>query len=131
MLFRSRNRVFGPLPSIDDLVNPAEERETYEDAPHGFPGRDNEIVSQVQHEIQVQKGEVIKLDDKDLDEENDLETNVSRCDTIDLVTRLEQLSIKFGGSMTLDLTWHLCKFRGFLHQKKLSNAMQTSLEDYF
>ena len=128
---KARNRVFGPLPSIDDLVNPAEERETYEDAPHAFLDGDNEIVSQVQHEIRVQKGEVIELDDKDSDKENDLETNVSCRDTIDLVTRLERLSIKFGGSMTLDLTWHLRKFRGFLHQKELSNAKQTSLEEYF
>jgi hypothetical protein len=128
---KARKRVFGPLPSIDDLISPIEEKETSEDSPHAFPGGDHEIVGQVQHEIQVQKGEVIEVDDDDSDEEGDLDINVSRRDTIDLVTKLERLSIKFGGNSTLDLTRQLRKFRGFLHHEELLHAKQSSLEEYF
>jgi hypothetical protein len=37
-----RNRIFGELPSIDDLLNPIEERQI-EDSPHAFPGGDSDI----------------------------------------------------------------------------------------
>ena len=89
------------------------------------------MVGQVQHKIQVQKGEVIELNDKDSDDKSNLDTNISHHDTIDLVMKLKQLNIKFRGSMTLDLTRHLHKFCGFLHQEELLNEKQTSLEEYF
>ena len=54
-----------------------------------FLGGDHEIVGQVQHEIQVQNGEVIEVDDDNSDDKGDLDINVSCCDTINLVTKLE------------------------------------------
>ena len=128
---KARNRIFGPLLSIDDLISPIEEKESLEDSPHAFPGGDHEIVGQVRHEIQVQNGEVIEVDDDDSDDEGNLDINVSHRDTIDLVTKLKRLSIKFGGSSTLELTRQLRKFRGFLHHEELLNAKQRSLEEYF
>ena len=47
---------------------------------------------QVQHEIQVRKGEVIGIDDEDSDKEVDPDANVSRLDIIDLVAQLEILN---------------------------------------
>ena len=128
---KARNRVFGPPRSIDDLISPVEEKESLEDLPHAFPGGDHEIVGQVQHEIRVQKGEIVEVDDDEDDDNDDLDIEVSWRDTIDLVTKLERLSIKYGGSSTLDLTRQLRKFRGFLHHEELSNAKQRSLEEYF
>jgi hypothetical protein len=43
---KARKRVFGPLPSIDNLISPIEEKETSEDSPHAFLGGDHEIVGQ-------------------------------------------------------------------------------------
>jgi hypothetical protein len=79
---KTQKRVFGSLPSLDALVNPIEEQDMFKDSPYAFPGGDHEIVGQVQHEIQVQKGEVIEVDEEDSDEEDDPEANVRRRDTI-------------------------------------------------
>lgn len=78
---KTRKRVFGPLPSIEELVNPVEEQESFEDSPHAFPGGDLKIVGQVQHEIRVQKGEIIEIDDEDSDDEEDPDSNISRRDS--------------------------------------------------
>jgi hypothetical protein len=56
--------------------------------------------------------------------------DVSHHDTIDLVTKLEWLSIKFGGPQALELTQQLHYFCGFLHHEELLNGKQSSLDDF-
>jgi hypothetical protein len=123
--------VFGPLLSIEDFINPTEEQEIFEDSPYAFPGGDLEIVGQVLDEIQVEKGEVLEIDSEDSGEGQDPDANASCCDTIDLIARLERLSIKYRGNSTLDLTCHLHEFCGLLRHEELSNTKQSSLEEYF
>ena len=127
---KTQKQVFGPLPSIDDLVSPAKEKESSEGSPHAFPDEDHKIVGLVQQEIWVQKGEVIEIDCEDSNDEDSTDMNVSHHDTIDLVIKLKQLSIKFGGPQILELTWQLHHFHGFLHHEELLNGKQSSLDDF-
>ena len=92
------NCIFGELPSIDDLVNPAQEQlEEIEDSPHAFPGEDKDIVNQV---IYDQQGEIIDVDNGDKEKEEDPDVDITCCDAIRLVTTLKRLTIKFGGDET-------------------------------
>jgi hypothetical protein len=55
-------RIIGLSPTLEDLVDPIEERKV-SDSP--FEGGDAEIVAEVLHEMAVAQGEVIELDDSD------------------------------------------------------------------
>jgi hypothetical protein len=57
-------RIIGLSPTLEDLVDPIEEREVG-DSPYTFEGGDAEIVAEVLHEMAVAQGEVIELDDSD------------------------------------------------------------------
>ena len=131
---QKRNRIFGELPSVDDLLNPIEERQV-EDSPHAFPGGDNDIVKQVEYESKVQSREIIEVDDDDDDDDEDLDPNVTRRDTIELVAQLERLTIKFGdgnkNADTLHLNHDLRKFRAFLHKEEFRHGKQTHIDSYF
>jgi hypothetical protein len=113
------NCIFGELPSIDDLVNLAQEQlEEIEDSPYVFPG-DKDIVNQVIHD---QQGEIIDVDNGDEEEEEDPDMDITCCDAIRLVATLEQLTIKCGGdetqiANTLELNHQLWKFHTFLNSR--------------
>ena len=132
---QKRNRIFGELPSIDDLLDPIEERQI-EDLPHAFPGGDDNIVKEVQYENKVRCGEIIEVDDDDNNNDNeDPDPNFTRRDTIELVARLERLTIKFGdgnkNTERLDLNHHLRKFRAFLYKEEFRHAKQSYIDTYF
>ena len=56
-----RKRIIGPPPTLDDLVDPIEEREVG-DSPYRFEGGNGEIVAEVLHEMAVARDEIIDLD---------------------------------------------------------------------
>jgi hypothetical protein len=85
-----RKRIIGCPPTFEELVNPIEEREVG-DSPYRFEGGDAEIVAEVWHEIAVAWGEVIELDDSDLEDEGDDSDDVpSRQELIKLCEKLEK-----------------------------------------
>ena len=90
------------------------------------------IVAQVQHEIAVQKGEVIEIEEEDTDdEEDDNFRNVSCSDTIKLCDQLEKISLKYGNSSTsLELNKQLCQFRVFLRCEDLLKSTQSTLNGF-
>ncbi|KAF8980840.1 hypothetical protein BDQ17DRAFT_1438749 [Cyathus striatus] len=49
---KQQNRIFGALPTLDELVNPQEEREVGE-SPYQFEGGDDDIVKEVEYEMAV------------------------------------------------------------------------------
>lgn len=129
---QKKNRIFGELPTVDELTDPVQEREVSEDSPYAFPGGDKEIVEQALHEGRVQRGEVIEVEDSD-DEDDDEDAHVTRRDTITLVAQLERLAIKFGGveSNPVELSQKLRHFRVHLLHEDLQNSKQTQLDSYF
>ncbi|KAJ7694317.1 hypothetical protein B0H14DRAFT_2651027 [Mycena olivaceomarginata] len=65
---KQRNRLHGPLPSVNELLNP--EIEIVEDEELEMP-MDEEIVAKVQHDLVVEQGDIIVIDDDDDEEEEE------------------------------------------------------------
>ena len=63
-VLQGRNRIFGQLLTVDELVEPVQEREIIEESPYAFPDGDKEIVKQVVQEQWVEQGEIVVVDDE-------------------------------------------------------------------
>jgi hypothetical protein len=83
----------------------------------------------VQYENKVRCGEIIEVDDND---DEDPDPNFTCRDTIELVARLERLTIKFGdgnkNTDMLDLNHHLRKFRAFLYKEEFHHGKQSYID---
>jgi len=132
---RSRNRVFGPAMTINEIVDPLEEREnSLDDSPYAFPGGDDDIIKQVDYENKVARGEVMEVDDdSDDDDSEDLDPDVTLHETLELAAKLERLSVKFGCKQgnALDLNQELRKFRAHLKREELKNSKQITIDTFF
>ena len=90
-------------------------------------------MKQVVQDQQVEQEEVVVIDNES-DAEDDPIGNFTRCDTIELASKLEPLIIKYGSTFsgsTLDLTCLLCRFHGDLHCEDSINSKQVTLEAFF
>lgn len=126
---QARNRIFGTLPTIDELLDPAEERDKGEFS--AFEGGDSSIADTVRHEIAVANGEVIKVDSDD-DDDDEADPSITRQNILDLCQQLEVGCMQYGDpQFSLDLSSQLRKFRANLRREELLNARQTSLEQFF
>ena len=65
-MLKSRNRIFGHLPTIAELISPPEEQES-EDNLQGL--NDNKIVAQVHYEKAVKQGEIVEIELEDKEDE--------------------------------------------------------------
>lgn len=68
-ILKERRRIIGPLPTLDDLIEPPEEKEA-KNSQYKFEGGDQEIVAEVKHQLAVARGEIIKVDEDSDDEDN-------------------------------------------------------------
>jgi hypothetical protein len=130
-LLKSRNRIFGDVPTVEELLDPVEEREQ-EDAV--TDGSVKGIIEQVRHEAAEANREVIEVDESDGDDEHEGdESPVKPCsDLIRLCQQLAQSCMQYGDPQTsLDLSSQLLKFRGVLLRDELLNSTQTTLDRYF
>ncbi|KAG0694591.1 hypothetical protein DFH29DRAFT_959498 [Suillus ampliporus] len=126
---QARNRIFGTLPTTDELLDPAEERDKGEFS--AFEGGDSSIADTVRHEIAVANGEVIEVD-SDEDDDDEVDPSITRKDILDLCQQLEVGCMQYGDpQFSLDLSSQLRKFRANLRREELLNARQTSLERFF
>ena len=128
---QKRNRIFGVLPTLEELLDPVEENAELEDSPHSFPGGDLEIVKQARYEIQVENQEVIEVDGSESEDDDDPVANITRGDTIKLCEQLEQLTIKFGRSHDLSLAQNLRQFRAHLRREEVQTLKQAHIGEYF
>ena len=85
---KERNRIFGKLPTIDELLDPAEERDMGESPT--FEGGDKEIADAVRREAAIPNSEVINVDSDDgnSDDDDDTHPSVTRADLINWCQRL-------------------------------------------
>ena len=119
------------VPSVDELVEPKEERDARME-PDKFPGGDAEIVAHVKHLIAVEKGEIIEVDDsEDEDGESDLSTGLTLSDVAQMCEKLEAACWRFGYSDNLSLPHELRRFHGHLRQMEMKNAKQSTLDSYW
>jgi hypothetical protein len=126
---KARNRIFGKLPSVDELLDPAEERDMGEFS--AFEGGDKAIADEVRHEIAIANGEVIDVDSDDDDGDDDDDnghSSITRTDLLDLCRRIEAGCMQYGDpQFSLNLSIQLRIFRGTLRREELMTARQTSL----
>jgi hypothetical protein len=129
---KDRNRIFGEVPTIDDIIDPVDEREDIEDSPYAFPSGETGIIEQVIHEEKVKRGEIIEIED-DEDDEDDAPPDTSRCETIALIAQLELLAVKFSGPKynSTALNHSLRSFRAYLHREDLLHGKQTHIDSFF
>jgi hypothetical protein len=124
-------RIIGPPPTLEDLVNPIEEQEVG-DSPYRFEGGDAQIIAKVRHEMAAARGEVIKLNDSDSEDDGPDNSSLSWHEVIELCKMLEKDCIRYGGeNFSIELPHQLRKYRAHLLHEDLLSSTQTSLTEYF
>lgn len=123
-----QNHIFGPPPTLKELVNLVEEQED-EDSPYLFAGGDEEIVAQVQAELAA---DAIEIDSDDEDGEDDSdEPGLSTTEMLHHARMLERASLRSGVECSANVLQVLQRFRVELTQKQLRNATQMMLMDHW
>jgi hypothetical protein len=122
---KNRNRIFGPTPLLEELLDPVDEEETGH-SPVRFEGGDAEIIAQVRHEQAVACGEVIEVD-SDNDDEEDAETPLSNAEVTHMCGVLEQACLRSLAKSAFDTARMLHCFRAEFSQIESRNAKQATL----
>ena len=125
---KSRNRIFGPLATIEELVNPVEEQEN-EDSLNG-PMNDANIVAQVRHEQALNVEEVSENEGSDDDDESEDRTQngPGTTEMVEICQRLESVCLGTGVGNALELSKNLRRFRAELVRMRMANARQVTLD---
>jgi len=89
---KGHNCIFGELLTINELVEPLEEKEIGYSL-YQFKGGDDDIVAEVQYQMAVESGQVVEMDESEDDEEGDQADNVGRVQLIKMCEQLEHMCI--------------------------------------
>lgn len=130
-LLKSHNHIFGDVPTVEELLDPVEEREQEEAV---MDGSVKGIIKQVQKELAEVNREVIEVDESDGDDEHEADKSpVQSChNLISHCQQLVQSCMQYGDPQTsLDLANQLLKFRAVLRRDELLNSTQTTLDRFF
>ncbi|KAG1729323.1 uncharacterized protein EDB91DRAFT_1159667 [Suillus paluster] len=128
---KTRNRIFGEPPSLDEFLEPVEEQEVVDSL--AFEGGDKAIVAAVKREIAEKVGEVIEVE-SDEDEDTQAEPEFSRAETLGLCQQLEGACLQFGNAdptLPLELLKQIRLFRAHLRRDELLHGTQTTIDSYF
>ena len=129
---KEQNCIFDKLPTIDELLDSAEERDMEESST--FEGGDKEIADAVCHEVAISNDEVINVDsdDDNSDDNDDTHLSVTCMDLINLCQHLEASCMQYGDlQFSLNLSSQLHVFHAKLQQEQLMTTTQTSLDQFF
>ena len=128
---QKRKRIFGEPPTMEDLIQPPEERDG--DVEEIEACDEVEIVAEIKRRISIESGEIIEVEsDSDADAEDDPFPDIALADAIAMCEKLEKACITLGyadGDMGLTLPQELRHFRGYLRQRESRNAKQITLTE--
>jgi hypothetical protein len=128
---QKRKRIFGEPPTIDDLIQPPEERDG--DVEEIEASDEVEIVAEIKRRISIERGEIVEVEsDSESDVEDDPFPNIALTDAIAMCEKLEKACITLGyadGDVGLTLPQELRHFRGYLRRKESRNAKQITLTE--
>ena len=118
--------------SVDDIVEPPEERE-FQMEMERFEGGDEEIVAHVKHLMAVEAGEITEDEESDEEEdEDDPSAGLTIAEIRQMCEKIEAACWKFGYVENgLALTQELRRFRGFLRRMEEKSKKQMTLESYW
>jgi hypothetical protein len=138
---RERKRVHGEPLSLDEMLDPVDERQIGK-SEFDFPGGDDKIVSVAtaaaaagSHFLSVD----VKMDDDIDDDEDDKPDEagpaaLSPCDIVEMCKRLEKACIEHADARGIDalqLQQSLCRFRGHAQRLICSMQKQSTLDSFF
>ena len=126
---KTRNRIFGEPPSVDEFLEPAKEQQVGE----SFEGGDEAIIAVVKQEMAEKAGQVIEVESES-DEEDDPQPEVSRAEMLGLCQRLEGGCLQFGNAdstVPRDFMKQIRLFQAHLRCEELLHRMQTTIDSYF
>jgi hypothetical protein len=126
-MLKSRNRIFGSLLTIEELISPPEEREN-EDNLQSL--NDDEIVAQVHYEKALEQGEIIEIDSEEEEEEDDnLLPQVTTAKALEMCQILSSFCLESGAGSAMELSRILRRFRAEVSQDYMKNMKQSILVD--
>jgi hypothetical protein len=126
---KERNRIFGPILTLDELLDPVDELEIGQSA-SALSGEE-EIVAKVHREQAIERGEIIEVD-SDEGEDADMEgagEDMSVDEMIHLSERLERASLSSAAESSLEVARVLRHFRAQMVQVGLRQAKQATLPE--
>jgi len=129
---RERNRIHGKLSSVDEIIEPPEERDLPESI---LDGGVKVIADEVRREMAIANGEIIDIDEDDEDDEDDASVTAAlpRGELIQLCKQLEAGCMHYGGDpqFSVNLSHDLIKYRALLQREEFLTAKQTTLDMFF
>ncbi|KAG2366196.1 hypothetical protein BDR07DRAFT_1458750 [Suillus spraguei] len=130
---KSRDRIFGEPPTIEELLDPVEEREVG-DHDYEFPGGDNKIVEEVRRQMAIEKGDIMEVDSdsEDGDEDGNATLEYTFTQVFTLCQQLEDACLQFGElKLSFDLSKRLRAFRACVRREEIRGAKQITIDSYF
>lgn len=121
---KSRNRIFGHLPTIEELINPPEEREN--ESLQIFDS-DDEIVHQVHYEKALEQGEIVEISSED--EEEDDASQVMTTEALEMCKKLGSFCLDTGVGSASELSKVLHRFRAEVSREYMKSLKQSTLVD--
>ena len=128
---KSRNHIFGDLLTVNDILDPAKEREQEDDP---YESHNDDIVTvithKIHHEIAIEKGEVIEIES---DNEDDSATpNPLSCSTLILMcAQIQSLCLHYGDpELAFELLETIGKYHAQVNREELRCTAQMRIEDY-
>ena len=125
-----QKHIIGTPLTLEEMLNPTEEQEI-RDLMYRFEGGDKEIVTTVQHELGIEAGGIIEVDESDDKAEGEREKKLTMKQVIELCQQMEALCIEHGSfGDSLGLTKHLQQYQVHLNWEQVQKVKQVML-DYF
>ena len=123
-----RKRIHGDIPSLDEIVDPVEER--MEESQHAVTC-DGDIVRQVELEMSTPEVEEVGSDSEDESDSGPQDPELSAQEIIALCTRLETECVRRGTASGLQLSRQLCQLRGELRREEQQGLKQSTIDRFF
>ncbi|KIK82768.1 hypothetical protein PAXRUDRAFT_75212, partial [Paxillus rubicundulus Ve08.2h10] len=130
---KSRNHIFGTLLTVNEILDPVEERDLGD---FELDGSIKRIADEVRREMASAVAIEIEDDGNNVDsddvDDDSADQPISRTDLISLCQQLEAGCMQYGDAIfSYDLSCLLFKYRANLRREELLHAIQTSLDSYF
>ena len=122
---KDRRRIFGQPCTLDELVDPAEEREIGEKL-YSFEGGDADIIEMVQQEIGLGRGDVEEIDSDDEPEA----VPPPLKEVIKMCRILEEHSMAVCTTGAFKFVKALREYRGHLQEMSRGGEKQTTLDTF-
>jgi len=126
-----RRRIVGTVPTLEDLLNPIQEREIG-DSPYRFPAGDDDIVAEVLKETEGSQQEVEEIVSDD--DGGPEEVGISSQEVAELCERLEKVCVIHSDAHGVDvlrLQGQLRKLRGHFRRLDTASRKQSRLDAFW